>query len=272
MRRLFLAFLGARLLTSCIPLCLGALVASSGDLAAAEPLNVVVATKLYADLAEQIGGAAVVTSVVERGGVPPASASKAKIIVCAGRLDAWLCETARHRLPDVAVLQIPQKERDSRVDASFRWYDTATQSAFAETIADAVSKRRPDVAPQVAMHLREFMQDIEAIQARIKKLSGDYKGAAVIVTDAMSREVAEYLHFKPNVIERGSDLENREGSILLYDRDAATDKIRSLAASAQEAGIPVVALQEKMPKGLHYQIWATRQWSAINGALNEASP
>jgi hypothetical protein len=60
--------------------------------------------------------------------------------------------------------------------------------------------------------------------------------------------------------------------ILLYNRDTKTALSDELVAIANDAGIPVVGLGEKLPTGLNHQQWTLRQLNAIHGALNEASP
>ena len=75
-----------------------------------------------------------------------------------------------------------------------------------------------------------------------------------------------------SVAELKDAITEQKASILFYDRDAATDVTNELVALANDAGIPVVGLGEKLPSGLHYQQWMLRQLNAIRGALNEASP
>jgi zinc/manganese transport system substrate-binding protein len=74
------------------------------------------------------------------------------------------------------------------------------------------------------------------------------------------------------VAELKDAIMGHKAMILLYNRDAATPATDELVAIANDAGIPVVGLGEKLPSGLSHQQWMLRQLNAIHGALNEASP
>lgn len=261
----------------------------------AEPVRIVVPDRAYADLAETIAGAPISVSVMDpsisRGdGVitfPPGG-----LVLCSGtQADAWLRETASRAAPPVTVIDVygtyrtPQQE-DSNIP--FPWYDLPAVTAFSHTVAKELARREPAAAPRVKANLSRLLNDFNAIKDRVNEVTKDYAHSDVIVADDLSRNVARQLGFKrrglvnrreqntpsptkPMAAVEGA-IQRREGSIFLYDKDMPNPAIKELVAAATDNGIPVVALQERLPTGLHYQRWALRQWNAIHGALNEAAP
>jgi zinc/manganese transport system substrate-binding protein len=132
--------------------------------------------------------------------------------------------------------------------------------------------------------------DSDPINRKIEEIATTYAGADVFLTDARFLGLVERLRFKvqdgayikalqsggvpsPKLVAETKDaIMGHKAMILLYNRDAATAITDELVAIANDAGIPVVGLGEKLPSGLSHQQWMLRQLNAIHGALNEASP
>ena len=259
--------------------------------ASAEPVHVVVADRAYADLVETIAGSpisvAVVGSSIARGEnaitFPPGS-----LVLCSGtRADAWLRDAASRAVAPVTVLDVYRPAEDHDSNIAFPWYDLPAIAVFSRTIANELAHREPAAASRVEANLNRLLGDFKAIKDRLDKVARDYAHSDVIVADDLSRDVARQLGFKAlglaNRGQRGAlpptnltslqeAIQRHAGSIFLYDKDIPNPAIKRVIAAATDSGIPVVALQEKLPTGLHYQRWARRQWNTIHGALNEAAP
>jgi zinc/manganese transport system substrate-binding protein len=132
--------------------------------------------------------------------------------------------------------------------------------------------------------------DSDPINRKIEEIATTYAGADVFLTDARFLGLVERLRFKvqdgayikalqsggapsaKSIAELKDAIMGHKAMILLYNRDTKTALSDEVVALANDAGIPVVGLGEKLPSGLHYQQWMLRQLNAIRGALNEASP
>jgi zinc/manganese transport system substrate-binding protein len=132
--------------------------------------------------------------------------------------------------------------------------------------------------------------DSDPINRKIEQIATTYAGTDIFLTDIRFLGLVERLRFKvedsayikalqsggapsPKLVAGLKDaIMGHKAMILLYNRDAATAATDELVAIANDAGIPVVGLGEKLPSGLNHQQWMLRQLNAIHGALNEASP
>ncbi len=258
----------------------------------AEPVHIVAPDKAYADLAETIGGTLISVSVLGSrssradGGItfPPGS-----VVLCSGtRADAWLRDAASRAVPPVTVVAVYRTPENQDSSIAFPWYDLPAITAFSHAIANELARRDPAAAPRVDANLTRLLSDFKAIKDRLDELAKDYARSDVIVADDLARDVARQLGFKTKGLTNRRQqtasspmaptaaiedaIERREGSIFFYDKDVPDPAIKRLVAAATDSGIPVVALQESLPTGLHYQRWALRQWNTIHGALNEAAP
>jgi zinc/manganese transport system substrate-binding protein len=128
------------------------------------------------------------------------------------------------------------------------------------------------------------------IDRKIEEIARTYAGTDIFLTDVRFLGLAERLRFKVQdgayikalqsgggppaklVAELKDAIMGHKAMILLYNRDTKTTLSDELVAIANDAGIPVVGLGEKLPSGLNHQQWMLRQLNIIHGALNEASP
>jgi ABC-type Zn uptake system ZnuABC Zn-binding protein ZnuA len=261
----------------------------SFDSALAEPIHVVVPGRAYADLAETIAGMPISISVMAPpdsrtdGITPPPPGS---LVLCSGtRADAWLRDAASRAAPGVTLIEVYRLPRDQNSYIAFPWYDLPAITDFSHAIAAELARREPASALRINANLAGLLNDFKAIKNRIDEVARDYARSDVIVADDLSRGVARQLAFKTKGLanhgqQNGSSskaalqeaIARREGSIFLYDKNLPDRPIKELVDAATDNGIPVVALQEQLPTGLHYQRWALRQWNTIHGALNEAAP
>jgi zinc/manganese transport system substrate-binding protein len=145
-------------------------------------------------------------------------------------------------------------------------------------------------AGPVRIGTSESADTVGPIDRKIEQIARTYAGTDIFLTDIRFLGLVERLRFKvqdgayikalqsgvapsPKLIAELKDaIMGHKAMILLYNRDAATPITDELVAIANDAGIPVVGLGEKLPSGLNHQQWMLRQLNAIHGALNEASP
>jgi zinc/manganese transport system substrate-binding protein len=136
----------------------------------------------------------------------------------------------------------------------------------------------------------EFADTVGPIDRKIEEIARTSAGTEILLIDIRFLGMVERLRFRVQdgayikalqsggapsaklVAELKDAIMGHKAMILLYNRDAATPITDELVAIANDAGIPVVGLGEKLPSGLNHQQWMLRQLNAIHGALNEASP
>ena len=96
----------------CIATCL-----VSGTYALAEQVQVVTSNTAYADIARQIGGDAVVVSVIDSPWVAASSVRPKSIVLCGwARTDAPLRDAARRALPNTTLIELPRaRARSTRL-------------------------------------------------------------------------------------------------------------------------------------------------------------
>ena len=166
-------------------------------------------------------------------------------------------------------------------------YDANAVAGAAQDIAKELSRRAPAASPAIAANLARYAEAFRPIDRKIAEIAKAYQGTQVFLANASFLGLVRRLHFEvqdeaylrsgtapsaKSVAELKEAIGRRKASILIYDRDAATGSTNDLVEIANDSGIPVVGLGEKLPSGLHYQQWILRQLNAIHGALNEASP
>jgi zinc/manganese transport system substrate-binding protein len=268
------------------------LVSAAGG--ATGPVRIGTSEFIYSDLAQQIGGAAVSVRLLDRGTAAAHggnSAAGSDLVICSGMAaDAWLRDAARKASPQPVVFEALRYAAVKPDGASLPVYDPNAISAVAQDVAKELSRRMPARSSSIAANLARYTDAVGPINRKMEEIARIWAGTDVFLTDARLRGLVERLHFKiqdgayikelqsgiaaspKSVAELKDAITEQKASILFYDRDAATDVTNELVALANDAGIPVVGLGEKLPSGLHYQQWMLRQLNAIRGALNEASP
>lgn len=260
--------------------CLGlAACLLAADGASAASIQLIASNIIYVDLAEQLGGKQISAFVADRNREAPSAIQSNSIVLCdSTRRDAWLRDAALRTSPPAMIVEVQRSRFEEGGDAQVPWYDAEAIMRFTHTLARELARREPSMASSVARNLAYADTGFQAINRRIDEIARDYAHSNVVVADTLSRAIARRLGFnafphrdatRAAVAEA---IQQQEGSIVLYDRDAVSPAVKELINSAKDAGIPVVGLQERLPRGLHYQQWALRQWNTVHGALNEASP
>jgi ABC-type Zn uptake system ZnuABC Zn-binding protein ZnuA len=250
----------------------------------------VASNNVYADIAQQIGGAAVTVLIADGRGDKTTMIRPESIVLCGwARADSALRDAARSASPRATLIELPREASDEpeRASVAVPWYETVSMFALAHAYADQLMRIKPSLALQFAGNLTGMRVEFDAIARRVRQIATDYANSEVVAADPLSRGVANKLGFKAVGPASTNDsggaisakalndlkkaLENREGSIFLYDRDLAKPEMKKLISVANQNGVPAAGLQEKLPTALRYQQWALRQWNMVHGALNEAS-
>jgi zinc/manganese transport system substrate-binding protein len=249
----------------------------SGSSALADEIRVVASNNAYADIARQIGGAAVIVSIADNPRDAASAIRPGGIILCGwARADAALCDAAHRTTPIPILIELPRRGSGESASIDLPWYDTASIDALAQAYANQLMRMRPGLALQFASNLARMRVGLAAIAHRIGEIAKDYANSEVVTADPLSRAVAKQLGFKTTGPDSSNDLEkaiqDRDGSIFLYNRDIANRQTKQLVALAIQNAIPTAGLQDKLPSALHYQQWVLRQWNTVHGALNEAAP
>lgn len=255
---------------------------------AAEPVRIGASEFVYSDLARQIGGSTVSVTRLDRQTVVAHGNSLAgnDIVICNGTAaDAWLRDAARNASPQPVVFEVVRYGSEKNA-AELPIYDLTAISGVARDLAKELIRRTPSGSPAIAAGLARYVEAFRPIDRKLAEIAKAYQGTRVFVTKASFRGLVRRLHFEAqdetylrdsstsakSIAALKDAIGRRKASILIYDRDATNPITNDLVEIANDSGIPVVGLGEKLPSGLHYQQWMLRQLNAIHGALNEASP
>jgi len=257
---------------------------------AADPVRIGASEFVYSDLARQIGGSAVSVTLLDRRTVAARGNSLAgsDLILSGGAaIDAWLRDAAATASPRPLVFEVARYITGKPGTAELPIYDPTAVAGAAQDLARELSRRAPAEAPAIAANLARYTEAFRPIDRKMAEVAKVYQGTQVFITDASFLGLVRRLHFgvqdeaylksgaapsAKSVAELKDAIGRRKASILIYNRDAATGITNDLVEIANDSGIPVVGLGEKLPSGLHYQQWMLRQLNVIHGALNEASP
>jgi zinc/manganese transport system substrate-binding protein len=257
---------------------------------AAGPVRIGASDFVYRDLAQQIGGSAVSVTLLDRRTVAARGNSLAgsDLILSGGTAaDAWLRDALRNAPSRPVVFEVARHTTDKPDAAELPIYDPTAVAGAARDLASELSRRAPAEAPAIAANLARYAEAFRAIDRKMAEIAKTYEGTQVFLTDASFLGLVRRLHFgvqdeanfksggapsAKSVAELKDAIGRRKASILIYNRDAAPGSNNDLVEIANDSGIPVVGLGEKLPSGLHYPQWMLRQLNVIHGALNEASP
>ncbi len=159
------------------------------------------------------------------------------------------------------------------------WYDIELVRVAAEHIANDISSLRPDSLETVTANYDLFISELDNLQLRLDALRDRSIGMGMIAVEGVGNLMLEHAGFVDqtpeeltNAIEEDREvpaaalkdakllIENKLVSIVivnLQQQDSVTDQ---LIASAEKAGVPVVALSELIPD----PTWDYLDWMANN--------
>ena len=269
------------------------------SVASAEPIKVVAAESVYGDIARQIGGANVaVTSVLinpsqdPHGFEPSASTARsiadARLFIYNGAgYDPWAEKLlAASRSAAREVIEVARVGNKGRGANPHLWYDTATISILAATLAARLKRLDPGHEAEHREGLARFEASMGPLRDRIAALREKHAGAAITATEPVFDYMADALGLKMRngrfqlAVMNGTepsadaiaafekDLRTRAVSALLYNSQTSQPLAERMRAIARESGVPVVAITETEPRGRSYQQWMLSQLEALERALD----
>jgi len=279
----------------------GTLVAIS--IAHADPIKIVAAENFYGDIAKQIGGPEVsVTSILSNPDQDPhlfevspsvgRNVSAARIVIYNGiDYDPWMEKLlAAARSASRKTIVVGDLIGKKIGDNPHIWYDPATMSALAETLADTLIAAEPAHKAGYAERLAHFDDSVKPIQAKISELHTRLAGTPVTATepvfgymfDALGMQVrnqafqlAVMNNTEPSASDIAAfenDLKTHQVKLLIYNSQATDPIAARMRKIAEASGVPIVGATETEPDGKNYQSWMLSELDAVDRALPKQTP
>ncbi len=266
----------------------------------AQPVGIVAAENMYADVARQIAGpGAAVSAILSKPDEDPhlfeptASVARVvarvRVVVLNGAgYDPWMQRLINAQpTPGRIVLDIGGLVHAAPGANPHLWYDPATMPIFARALADELSRIEPAGADGYAARLHEFLDSLAPLHARIAAMRRRWSGTPVTATEPVFGDMAAALGLTmlnqqfqlavmndtepaaSDVAAFERDLRTHRARVLIYNSqatDASAERLRRIAA---EAGVPTIGVTETEPSGQSYQQWMEGGLDALAAALTQ---
>ncbi|HEX4767687.1 MAG TPA: zinc ABC transporter substrate-binding protein [Lichenihabitans sp.] len=271
--------------------------------AKANPISIVAAENFYGDVARQIGGADVaVTSILSNPDQDPhlfeADPSTARILKTARIVisngidyDPWMetllkADAGNGRRQIVVADLLGRKAGDN----PHLWYDPATMSTLAKTLAIDLGEADPGRKAAFGAAVATFDASLKPLGAKIAAMKAKYAGVAVTASEPVFGYMAGALgldmHNKgfqlavmngtepsaSDVAAFEDDLKGRKVKVMIYNSQADDQAVKRLVEIAKASKVPVVGVTETEPAGKTYQAWMLGQLDALDHALAGSGP
>jgi len=281
--------------------CVGIIAAIS--VAHADPIKIVAAENFYGDIAKQIGGPEVsVASILSNPDQDPhlfevspsvgRDVSAARIVIYSGiDYDPWMEKLlAAARSADRKTIVVAELVGKKIGDNPHVWYDPATMSALAKTLADLAVDADPTHKAEYEERLARFDASVKPIQAKISELHARLAGTPVTATepifgymfDALGMQVrnqafqrAVMNNTEPSASDIAAfenDLKTHQVKLLIYNSQATDPIAARMRKIAEASGVPIVGATETEPDGKNYQSWMLSELDAVERALPKQTP
>src|SRR5665213_1992859 len=281
--------------------CVGIIAAIS--VAYADPIKIVAAENFYGDIAKQIGGPEVsVASILRNPDQDPhlfevspsvgRDVSAARIVIYSGiDYDPWMEKLlAAARSADRKTIVVAELVGKKIGDNPHVWYDPATMSALAKTLADLAVDADPTHKAEYEEGLARFDASVKPIQAKISELHARLAGTPVTATepifgymfDALGMQVrnqafqlAVMNNTEPSASDIAAfenDLKTHQVKLLIYNSQATDPIAARMRKIAEASGVPIVGATETEPAGKNYQSWMLSELDAVDRALPKQTP
>lgn len=275
-----------------------ALAAPVGALAAELPIPIVAAESFYGEVASAIGGDRVAVENVAispdadpHDFAPPPSVARAvadaRLVIMNGAdYDHWM----EHLLEasadgdrivlDVGVLLDAKEGANPHL-----WYDPRAVPALAAALTAALSTVDPDGAAQYQARFEDYTASLGGLDQKIATIRERFAGTEVAASEPVFGPMAEALGLRmlgedfqlaimnetePSaraIAEVEDDLRSGKAKVLFYNSQVVDPLTERLLATAEQAGVPVVAVTESVPAGKTYVGWMLDQLDATAKAL-----
>ncbi|MBS4074927.1 zinc ABC transporter substrate-binding protein [Ameyamaea chiangmaiensis] len=255
--------------------------------ATTSPLTVVAAERVWADIADQVGGPDVTTRAIlatptvdphmfEASPATVRALSEAAIVIATGDgYDPWMASLVAALPPGdrsvIDVAALPASRPADPLDPHL-WFDPDRARAFATRLARTLDDRLgPD--PRRSRRLEAFLTDLDTLSGRLAALRARTSGLSATATEPLANALLgaaglrlRHLAFQKaiqndtepapaDVAAFEDDLRARAVVLMLNNAQIEAPTTRRLCALARASGVPVINVTETLPDGRHYQAW-----------------
>ena len=266
------------------------------------PIRVVASTSVYGDIAQAIGGkAVVVTSIISSPAQDPhtfeanartlLTLSKADLVIENGGgyddfVDTLLNGLGARRPEVLNAVAISGYNTTGGSLNEHVWYDFSTVRKVAARVAQALSTKDPAAASTFAANLATFDASLTSLVAQEAAIKTSSKGLGVAITEPVplyllnavglvdktpkefSRAVEAGTGVAPSALRTTLDL-FRFGAVrlLVYNEQTAGPETQQVIAAALASKVPVVGMTETLPPGEHYLRWMSGNLDRVAAAV-----
>ncbi|WP_284944406.1 metal ABC transporter solute-binding protein, Zn/Mn family [Acidisoma cladoniae] len=264
-----------------------------------DPVAIVAALSVYADIARQIAGPQIdITSLLTNPTQNPhavtASPSAARAFAHADLVienglgydpwvDALLAGTAAVGRKVIVVGTLLGRAQGYNPHL---WFDPGMAVPLAEAIKQALATDEPTASKALRNRTRLFEASLDPINAKINAMRAQYANMAVAADEPVLGLLAAALGLsvrdtafqrdimagrEPDekaVAEIEDDLRTHEVELLIYNTQVMNAATKHLLEVAKDARVPVVLVSETLPKGMTYQAWMMNTLNALDKALS----
>ncbi|EMY33276.1 periplasmic solute binding protein [Arthrobacter crystallopoietes BAB-32] len=280
-------------------------------------IEVVTSTNVYGDLVRTIGGSHVsVTSIIDRMSQDPHSyeatardklaVSEADLLVeNGGGYDSFIHKLADDTGKDhefvITAVELSGVEgapensehgeepaeagHEGHQHGEFNehvWYDLATVSEVAGSIAAKLGEIEPEHAAEFTANAEEFQEQLDGLQVQLDEVAGKVDGKAVAASDPVpahlfnaagleNRTPVEFIEaveegadVPPTALRAAMDLvASGDVEFLAYNEQTESSQTRQLREAAENAGLAVVVFTETLPEDQDYLTWMANNIQSI---------
>jgi zinc/manganese transport system substrate-binding protein len=273
---------------------------ASGSSAA---IDVVASTNVWGDIASTIGGDQVeVTSIISDPDQDPheyqassrnqLALSSAKVVIENGGgyddfVDTMLSASGNSSATVINAVDVSGYSASAGDELNEHvWYDYGTVGKVADAIAEALGEADPANAETFTGNASTFKEGLDTLNASVATIKEDHSGTGVAITEPVplylldnmgldnktpeefSEAIEEETDGPADVLKETTDLfADHAVSLLVYNEQTSGPQSDAVLTAAQDAGVPVVPVQETLPEGTDYLGWQTSIIDSISKAL-----
>ncbi len=296
-----------RWLAAAVVIGVGLLSAACGRAGGAGPgmISAIGAENEYANVLSQIGGKYVaVSSILNNPNTDPHTfeaspsvaeeVSGAQLIVQNGvgydsfmsKIESASPSSTRKVITVQNLLGLPDSTPNPHL-----WYSPTTMPAVAKTIATVLSDLQPSHASYFNTNLTRFDESLKPWLDAIAQFKAKYPNTPVAVTEpvadymlqAMGMDIVTPFRFQADIMNgvdpAPQDVTLEDGfftkhlvKVFCYNEQVVDPLTISIRQTAEQSGVPVVAVYETMPTpGYDYQSWMMAELQAVLRAVTSGS-